>query len=473
MSEEPKRDDGPPVNRHLYAFLWAAAQPTSALSKLRYNHDLLRVILSLACEEWWALHIHRGVPKLFCYRGRNVSHPRRLPPEELLPMDHIPDLSDSTRRFGRDWQPPQPDGVYSGVAMAVLATGLSFPPPTEVPPNSYKGQVGSVLNVNMMPFWLGKPRATLPTWCHGYVKMIEKCTEFMEHRGVGYLTIDEREVALGQAQRRPGLHVESSFFPLYPRGSARHVHAVSLPWGRGPMRQSWVKGGIFVCSTVDSSTAVWNCHVVDDQGSVVHPHGGLEHCRALLRGVPCKRLGAGELVWMTDRTPHESLRMPEGGRRQFFRLVVGRVGAWYAEHNTPNPTGYTPPPEYAVPVVEGNKFTLLAPLSPRWEFGTEPELEEARRFHHLWRVLHVFELGHLAEKMRECGIGSVEELLGWRTKLKSLAKIGLWKYSYCDTDDPGVTANVPFSEGEMIKFMIGVLSNPEQNREIQAHLLRY
>ena len=97
-----------------------------------------------------------------------------------------------------------------------------------------------------------------------------------------------------------------------------------------------VHGGIFVCSNVSDSTAVWNCQVFDYDGEVIRKHGNLEHCRSLL-GAPSKVLEAGELVWMTDRTPHESLVLKEGTTRQFFRLVTGEVCAWFTAHNTPNP----------------------------------------------------------------------------------------------------------------------------------------
>ena len=52
---------------------------------------------------------------------------------------------------------------------------------------------------------------------------------------------------------------------------------------------------------------------------LIGPFGGVEHLRPLLgRGT---ELGSGELVWLTDRTPHESLPLRPGTPRQFFRLV--------------------------------------------------------------------------------------------------------------------------------------------------------
>ena len=64
-------------------------------------------------------------------------------------------------------------------------------------------------------------------------------------------------------------------------------------------------------------------------------------------------LQAGELFWMTDRTPHESIPLEAGAARQFFRLVTGGIGMWYAAHSTPNPLGTQP----EAVVVHHDKFT--------------------------------------------------------------------------------------------------------------------
>jgi len=69
---------------------------------------------------------------------------------------------------------------------------------------------------------------------------------------------------------------------------------------------------------------------------------------------PGRMLRAGEMVWMTDHTPHESLPLPPGSFRQYFRLVTSEIGVWFADHSTPNPTGTVPPP--GVEIIKGNKF---------------------------------------------------------------------------------------------------------------------
>ena len=66
---------------------------------------------------------------------------------------------------------------------------------------------------------------------------------------------------------------------------------------------------------------------------------------------------SGEMVWITDCTPHESLPLPAGKSRQYFRLVTSDVSVWYADHSTPNPLGIVPPEN--VKIVSGNKFDEL------------------------------------------------------------------------------------------------------------------
>jgi hypothetical protein len=55
---------------------------------------------------------------------------------------------------------------------------------------------------------------------------------------------------------------------------------------------------------------------------------------------------------MTDATPHESVPLPPGTARSYFRLVTSDVGVWWARHSTPNPLG-TPP---GCPIREDDKF---------------------------------------------------------------------------------------------------------------------
>jgi hypothetical protein len=116
------------------------------------------------------------------------------------------------------------------------------------------------------------------------------------------------------------------------------------------------EGGIFMASNISNSCTVWNAEV---EPSHIGKLGSLEHLRPLLgKGAS---VAAGELIWITDRTPHESLPLPAstdcvlcespsyrlcdvienceptinilcfakvGTSRQYFRLVTSNVSAW-------------------------------------------------------------------------------------------------------------------------------------------------
>eukprot|EP00977_Amphora_coffeiformis_P028079 scaffold34688_cov234-Amphora_coffeaeformis.AAC.8 len=124
------------------------------------------------------------------------------------------------------------------------------------------------------------------------------------------------------------------------------------PWGQGvffgPDR---FEGGIYIASNQDDSTQVWDALVDRTIPGIVDRHGGCEHLRGLVG--PGTKLGAGDLVWMTDCTPHEAMPQTTAGVRQFFRLVMPYVSHWYADHSTVNPKVPVPP---SVTVIHGNKF---------------------------------------------------------------------------------------------------------------------
>lgn len=111
-----------------------------------------------------------------------------------------------------------------------------------------------------------------------------------------------------------------------------------------------------MASTVPNSTALYAARIrrpesggdplaIGDLGDCEHYRGLVEHTRY--------SPDANEVVWMTDLTLHESVPLPQKTHRQYFRLVVGKIGAWYEEHSTPNPN--CPLPDNVV-VVKGSKF---------------------------------------------------------------------------------------------------------------------
>ena len=229
---------------------------------------------------------------------------------------------------------------------------------------------------------------------------------------VGYLTVHESVVPQGTSQRRPGLHTEG--FCRLPCESGK---CVSTPywhgWGFGScMREGEFEGGIFMASDVDDSCHVYNALVPPE---IVGRGGDIEHLRATLqRALPAPArprnrrapelcampawdlspkggpigdahtdsfgshvhvrgpisLQANELFWITDRTPHQSVPLAEGTHRRYFRLVAGKVDAWFAAHSTPNPLGTLPD----APIVTIDKFTGHVPMHvPRALLGNGDE----------------------------------------------------------------------------------------------------
>jgi len=272
---------------------------------------------------------------------------------------------------------------------------VHFPPP--------KG-----LNVNMMPFVMDQ-KNSLPKELHGYWSMIELCVRTLarqSERRVVYLTVHESVVVEGTSQRRPGLHTEGFMRAPCDSGTIKEMPRWH-PWGFGhPIGKGKFEGGIFMASTVSDSTHIYNALVPKQ---LIGKGGDVEHLREVLNEhfpdrsrsrtrwpddperydshANCARghmhlagddifdqqpvrgpisLQADELVWFTDRTPHESVPLAAGQPRQFFRLVTGGIDTWYAAHSTPNPLGVKP----QATVVTHDKFTGKTPPSAFTESAT-------------------------------------------------------------------------------------------------------
>ena len=234
------------------------------------------------------------------------------------------------------------DGVFASRVAQVV-----FPAPTGI-------------NINMMPVVLGEACSVPQEYWH-YLPLLCACPLSRSDWGyVGYLTIQESVILEENAtQRRTGLHTDSPGLQARPQhgGNRTAVQIVSdfpatLAWGRGYFDTDAVNGqydgGIFLASNVAASTRVWNARVMRDEA--IGSLGDVEHLRSCLgQGYV---LDAGEMVWITDKTPHESLPLKAGTYRQFFRLVTSQIGGWYAKHSTPNPLGVQPgvvPTEYSTP----------------------------------------------------------------------------------------------------------------------------
>ena len=186
------------------------------------------------------------------------------------------------------------------------------------------------LKVNMMPILLGDV-GSIPEELRGYAPLIDTCIapwrKERDERELLYLSVHESPVEEGTTQRRPGIHTEAT---------------IEFGWGNNPWGGDLRHEGIYMASS-DGHCRIWDTEVtdVDHHGSVLGtPTGSSE---VMIPNV---------LYWLTDKTPHEAMPTTDTHYRQWFRLVVGEVGVWWAKHNTPNPLGVLPD----APVRHDDKF---------------------------------------------------------------------------------------------------------------------
>ena len=183
---------------------------------------------------------------------------------------------------------------------------VRFPKPTQ-------------LMVNMMPVVMGVPQS-VPQELSSYFDLISAC-RFKKGKTV-YLTVNESFVERDGTQRRPGIHTDGTN---------------SIGWG------GWGgRAGIYMATT-DGHCRAWDTMIHD-----VDHLGGLDE----EPDAPAIVLEPNTLYKISDRTPHESLPAIEPHYRQFFRLVGPDIGAWWAQHSTPNPLGVQPD----APIFEHSKF---------------------------------------------------------------------------------------------------------------------
>lgn len=227
----------------------------------------------------------------------------------------------------------------------------------------------SGININMMPIKLYDLDHSLPDYLSQYSSLIQTCRpinlKYIEHYGqqylcpeydpnkIVYLTIHESYVPPQTSQRRPGIHIERP--GSICEGSRlilkdfKNIEFESLAWGLGHWHDDIPVDGIYFATNVSGSCNIWP-NLIDNPHEVTDAHGGVESLRPYLGpGIPIE---ANKLYWMTDRTPHESMPIEQGANRQFLRLVVGRISAWYSQHNTPNPMGTQPD----APIIDTDKF---------------------------------------------------------------------------------------------------------------------
>ena len=376
---------------------WSNENSDSDSEEMRLNlNPVLKIFLEGLYDENCNLSKLRGCPYIVMRIWKEV---RDFWKEKIIlpPIKDKESLKKSGIRYQREVFKLCEESFKSEKYFAPLRLGMgyydhngrnySFPTPTDI-------------NINMMPFVVDEnlKDCKLPGYLQNYWPLIEACLRPQYARRywhlwpkskipsdigkVYYLTIQESWVEPGNSQRRPGLHVDSpgsvkfkcedhdaKHHGLDLVGSGKSKHYNGHQWGLGCAHyvgeqneeleeqeiQSSVyvmQGGIYVASSVSGSSRVWNCGI-DPVG--VGPLGDIEHLRFLLPGAG-KVLDPGQLYWITDKTPHESLPLKERTYRQFFRLVTADVSLWYKDHSTANPLGVEPDPGITK-IVVGNKFS--------------------------------------------------------------------------------------------------------------------
>jgi hypothetical protein len=249
------------------------------------------------------------------------------------------------------------------------------------------------LNVNMMPIRIGDLHS-LPESCLPYISILASLPLSRSNWGkIGYLTIHESIVTEeGASQRRGGVHTETpgkiwlnsedetSSASVKGKLTFMHDSPMTVAWGAGHSIELWpgyfeYDGGLYMGSNVAGSTQVWGATQVKRPEYTVGRLGDLEHLRHYLG--ESETLDAGDIVWMTDTTPHESLPLKVGTKRQYFRLVTDHVNVWYENHSTPNPLGIVPDPRVTT-VLKGNKFAVGDDDEGDDEYQTGVAHDEAR-----------------------------------------------------------------------------------------------
>lgn len=178
--------------------------------------------------------------------------------------------------------------------------------------------------VMMQPFRLDRVAWSLPNlrpWVDTICSLLSRLDELVT--GVGYLTIDEAEVAAGETHRRPGLHVDG----VGPDGDVGG-------WGGGG--GAWSSCGMIVAASHDGCQA-WRQNFEGSPGR----DGDCSHLASQLEDDALVRMCGGRAYWCSPLMVHASLALTQTTRRQFMRISMPSTAPWY-EGYTLSPVGVMP-----------------------------------------------------------------------------------------------------------------------------------
>mmetsp|Transcript_25425 Transcript_25425/g.31328 ORF Transcript_25425/g.31328 Transcript_25425/m.31328 type:complete len:382 (+) Transcript_25425:119-1264(+) len=305
----------------------------------------LKVLLEGVHDNNSSLHVLNGlentiIRRIVAFASDYAKHVKLTLPAKLVGSLGKNQLIKFVSRENASYVMAQDLTSSSGDYVSCAVCGkINFPPPHDH-------------NVNMMPFILGN-KNSLPSYLQQYFDCIAECPISKKEYGkVCYLTVHESFVHGGIAQRREGLHIETPGIVISSEESVSFTPGLEHSWGGGHFFQPDVyEGGIYFASNMTNTSVVYDALVDKSVPGIVDKHGGCEHLRKFIG--PGMKLEAGQLVWMTDRTPHEALPQEQDGYRQFFRVVTSQISHWFAEHSSPN--SKVPLPDNVI-VVHENKF---------------------------------------------------------------------------------------------------------------------
>jgi hypothetical protein len=184
------------------------------------------------------------------------------------------------------------------------------------------------LRVMMMPIVIGEVDSLPPTlndWKTAAAVLFASDIIHNKRRDnqgkVGYLTIDEKEVLVGQTHRRAGLHIDGG------RGKG---------WGGGSGGWAHSSTGMLTVSNIEG------CHAwLQDFDGEPGDEGNCEHLRSQLKDGARVIFHPNVVYWASGHCVHESIPQPVSVKRQFVRLSLPSDAPWF-EGYTENPLGIKP-----------------------------------------------------------------------------------------------------------------------------------
>lgn len=137
--------------------------------------------------------------------------------------------------------------------------------------------------------------------------------------GIGYVTIDEKEVVAGQTHRRGGAHTDGNYLYGWKGGGGwmTGTDGRYLPEEKHKAQYCSTTGGMLITSSHEGCR-VWQGEYAGEprQG------GDCEHLRSQLAKMTNLLLEPFKLYWMNSTAIHESLPMPQTVRRSLLRITL-------------------------------------------------------------------------------------------------------------------------------------------------------